>query len=96
MSVGVGSNGAEQDKGINAGLFGSDVALFADMDDESATDDDYWTVNCSKDRITDEKICLMGKYEMMFIRSSKTGWMFSVSKELKRKRPLNTPYEFIL
>lgn len=74
-------------------LLGSDVALFADMDDESATDDDYWTVNCSKDRITDEKICLMGKYEMMFIQSSKTGWMFSVSKELKQLNP--TQYQYI-
>ena len=73
-------------------LLASDVALFADMDDESATDDDYWAVNCSKDRITDEKICLMGKYEIMFIRSSKTGWMFSVSKEVKQLNSMQYQY----
>lgn len=73
-------------------LLASDVALFADMDDESATDDDYWTVSCSRDHITDEKICLMSKYEIVFIRSSKTGWMFSVSKETKKLNPMQYQY----
>lgn len=70
----------------------SNTALFVDMSDETATDDDYWAVSCSKDHITDEKVCLMGKYEMMFIRSSKTGWMFSVSKEEKQLNPMQYQY----
>lgn len=70
----------------------SDTAVLTDMDDESATDDDDWYVHCSKDRITDEKICLMGKYEIMFIRSSKTGWMFSVSKETNKLNPMQYQY----
>lgn len=59
-------------------------AVLDDTDDESATDNDYWYVSCSRDRITDEKNCILGKYEMAFIRSSKTGWIFSVSKETKK------------
>ncbi|MHA3891889.1 hypothetical protein [Acinetobacter sp. GXMZU3951] len=59
-------------------------ALLEDANDESASDNDHWYINCTKDRITDEKVCILGKYEMAFIRSSKTGWIFSVSKETKK------------
>lgn len=64
-------------------LLNEDVAELNDMDDKSRTDSDQWLVVCWKDRITDEKNCVLGKYEMIFMRSSKTGWMFSVSKEIK-------------
>ena len=64
-------------------LLNEDVAELNDMDDKSRTDSDQWLVVCWKDRITDTKNCVLGKYEMIFMRSSKTGWMFSVSKEIK-------------
>jgi hypothetical protein len=62
-------------------LLNQDIALLDDANDESASNNDHWYVSCSKDHITDEKVCVLGKYEMAFIRSSKMGWLFSVSKE---------------
>lgn len=61
-------------------------ALFLDLD----MDNPYksaWSVNCQIDQITDEKICAVLKYEFMLMRSSKTGWSLTVSKEIER---LNT------
>lgn len=74
-------------------LLNQDIALLDDANDESASDNDHWYINCSKDRITDEKVCILGKYEMAFIRSSKSGWIFSVSKE-SRKLDLRA-YQYI-
>ena len=70
-----------------------DFALLDDANDESASNNDHWYINCSKDRITDEKACILGKYEMVFIRSSKTSWIFSVSKETNKLNP--RAYQYI-
>lgn len=64
----------------------SNVASVIDVNEENTTEE-MWYVSCSVDHITEEKTCGLGKYELVFLRSSKHGLQFSVSKEVEK---LNT------
>ncbi|NNH76527.1 hypothetical protein HLH17_02275 [Acinetobacter sp. ANC 5380] len=72
-------------------VFGVNGALIFDINDGDP-DDESWAVSCSRDHITDEKSCVLSKYEMIFIRSSKSGWMFSVSTETEKLNPYQYQY----
>lgn len=50
--------------------------------DEEKPSEESWDVGCSKDRITDKKTCFIKKYELGIMKSSDSGVVLSVSKEV--------------
>lgn len=50
--------------------------------EEEKPSEESWNVSCSKDKITDAKTCVISKYELGVLKSSKDGLVLTVSKEL--------------
>lgn len=49
--------------------------------DEDDPAEESWNVSCRKDRITDEKICYLNKYQLAIIKSNKNALLLTVSKK---------------
>jgi len=58
-------------------------AIIMDNDNEKPYENS-WKVACSIDLITDEKTCLMNKFALGIIKSTKNGIMLSVSTDIKK------------
>lgn len=61
----------------------NNYAIVLDNDNEKPYENS-WKVSCSRDSITDEKSCVMGKFALGIIKSSKSGTMLTVSSDIKK------------
>ncbi|MQW93379.1 hypothetical protein GFH30_04965 [Acinetobacter wanghuae] len=70
----------------------SDIVTFSDLDvDDSASKS--WNISCSVDQITDEKICMIYKFGVRIMKSSKLGVLISVTGDTEK---LNTrQYQYL-
>ena len=65
-------------------VIGEDDVAFFNLADSEDFAKMAWSVSCYKDHITDEKFCNLSKYEVVYLRGSKSGLLLTVSKELKK------------
>lgn len=69
-----------------------DGATFFNYTSDEKFIENSWRVVCYRDHITDIKHCIINKYQVMLMKNSKHGLMFSVTKDVKSLHPLRTNY----